>query len=412
MTDKNLENKIKNAFSNATPDMLDKILSDCENMKGTVNNMSNTNFNSNNTTAYAPKKNNKKWLGFAASLAVVILVGAFGFIYYSNNFIANAIVGIDVNPGLEMQVSKSNKVISLTAMDSDAQKVIGDMDFKGSSLEVATAAIFGSMVQNGYLTDTTNSVLISVESDNAQRAEDIKSTVSASAKTVAEQNNIGVTIASQNVVENNTEVSEIKTNEQISTGKATLINSLLKNNTTYTADALSGLTITQLMLLLNEDENDLDINGNVSNAGFISVEQVIDSALNGAGLLNVTLTEADIDYDYENGKMVYEVEFNTEGTEYDITVDALTGEIIEIKSELESDNGDDDDDNDDLDDLDDNDDDDNDDYDNDDYDDDDYDDDDYDDDDYDDDDYDDDDYDDDDYDDDGDDDDDYDDEDD
>ena len=41
-----------------------------------------------------------------------------------------------------------------------------DMDFSGSSLDVAVNAIIGSMLQNGYLNELANSVLISVDNND------------------------------------------------------------------------------------------------------------------------------------------------------------------------------------------------------------------------------------------------------
>lgn len=39
------------------------------------------------------------------------------------------------------------------------------------------------------------------------------------------------------------------------------------------------------------------------------------------------------EYDYDDGRMVYEVEFHVKGTEYDYEIDAQTGEVVKYKTE-------------------------------------------------------------------------------
>lgn len=51
-------------------------------------------------------------------------------------------------------------------------------------------------------------------------------------------------------------------------------------------------------------------------------------ALEHAGLSEDDVTDIDIDLDRDNGKLIYEVDFNSGDTEYDYDIDAETGEVI------------------------------------------------------------------------------------
>ena len=73
-----------------------------------------------------------------------------------------AVIGIDVNPSLELSINSKNKVIGVNTNNEDGKKVLGDMNLKGSNVDVAVNAIFGSMVKNGYINENDNSVLISM----------------------------------------------------------------------------------------------------------------------------------------------------------------------------------------------------------------------------------------------------------
>lgn len=52
------------------------------------------------------------------------------------------------------------------------------------------------------------------------------------------------------------------------------------------------------------------------------------AALKHAGLDENQVTDVDIDLDRDNGKLIYEVDFNSGNTEYDYDIDAETGEVI------------------------------------------------------------------------------------
>ncbi|MGT2910645.1 PepSY domain-containing protein [Streptococcus cameli] len=70
-------------------------------------------------------------------------------------------------------------------------------------------------------------------------------------------------------------------------------------------------------------------------ASLISEEQAKEAALKHAGLAESAVSQLTIQLDMENGQQVYEVDFNdtTAGLDYDYTIDAVTGEIVEHSKE-------------------------------------------------------------------------------
>ena len=68
-------------------------------------------------------------------------------------------------------------------------------------------------------------------------------------------------------------------------------------------------------------------------AGSLSFDQAKMTALNYAGVnaADATFTKAKLDL--ENGRMVYEFEFYANSTEYDVDVDANTGDIVKFTTE-------------------------------------------------------------------------------
>lgn len=60
----------------------------------------------------------------------------------------------------------------------------------------------------------------------------------------------------------------------------------------------------------------------------ITANDAKDAALRHAGLSDSQISDVDIDLDRDNGKLIYEVDFNSGNTEYDYDIDAETGEVI------------------------------------------------------------------------------------
>lgn len=60
----------------------------------------------------------------------------------------------------------------------------------------------------------------------------------------------------------------------------------------------------------------------------ITAKQARDAALNHAGLDENQVSDIEIDLDRDNGKLIYEVDFNSGNTEYDYDIDAETGKVI------------------------------------------------------------------------------------
>lgn len=60
----------------------------------------------------------------------------------------------------------------------------------------------------------------------------------------------------------------------------------------------------------------------------ITAKDAVKAALEHANLTEAQVSDVDVDLDRDNGKLIYEVDFNSGNTEYDYDVNAETGEII------------------------------------------------------------------------------------
>ena len=344
MTDHELERRLRTALDHAAPNDLEGVLSRCETGKGTVIDMTN---------AVETKKKKRRWapLAAAACLALVLVGGGGGYYYYSANNAVASLVSLDVNPSIQLEVNKNEKVLSATPMNDDGAEILDGMDLKGTQADVAMYAIIGSLLQHGYVDELANSILITVEDDDQARGEKLQQELTAQADAALANAQVNGAVLAQ-TLQNSEELSQKAQEYGISTGKAALIQAIVEgSNNTKTFEDLVGLSINELNLLYtaqaplegqtsgNEQNSGaanaapITTSGSASQSAYIGLEAAKEAALKHAGVSASDATFVEAEYDYDDGRMVYEVEFHVKGTEYDYEIDAQTGEVVKYKTE-------------------------------------------------------------------------------
>ena len=77
----------------------------------------------------------RNWsLAAAACLCVIIGSGA-GYNVYRNGKI-DSIIGIDVNPSVELSINRKNKVLNAVPLNDDAVEILEGMELKGVDLNI------------------------------------------------------------------------------------------------------------------------------------------------------------------------------------------------------------------------------------------------------------------------------------
>ncbi len=344
MTDHELERRLRTALDHAAPNDLEGVLSRCETGKGTVIDMTN---------AVETKKKKRRWapLAAAACLALVLVGGGGGYYYYSANNAVASLVSLDVNPSIQLEVNKNEKVLSATPMNDDGAEILDGMDLKGTQADVAMYAIIGSLLQHGYVDELANSILITVEDDDQARGEKLQQELTAQADAALANAQVNGAVLAQ-TLQNSEELSQKAQEYGISTGKAALIQAIVAgSNNTKTFEDLVGLSINELNLLYtaqaplegqtsgNEQNTGaanaapITTSGSASQSAYIGPEAAKEAALKHAGVSASDATFVEAEYDYDDGRMVYEVEFHVKGTEYDYEIDAQTGAVVKYKNE-------------------------------------------------------------------------------
>lgn len=331
----------------------------------------------------------------AACLALAILCS--GLVYRRANAVASVVsldvnpsFELSVSRGERVLSCRAlNDEAQAVLADMD-----GGDDLVGAKLRVAVNAIVGSLLRCGYLESISSAIMISVEDSDTARAEklqrELMSTVDEALSSVSQ-----AAVLSQTLTQD-ASLTQKAHERNISTGKAALVERVRACNASLSFDALAALSVAELKgllecgapgmpigsaeaaataeeyagtLALDSVTSEVDVefdelpphyevelhtlwgeyeykidafSGAVLSGAAniiptaqttprdeITLDEAKAAALKHAGLRTATFLEAE----REDDKAEYDIEF-TDGTwEYDYTVSALTGEILDFERE-------------------------------------------------------------------------------
>ncbi|MBE5816110.1 MAG: hypothetical protein E7315_00100 [Clostridiales bacterium] len=275
-------------------------------------------------------KSHKKWITATAVAACAVLILSIGIFSGAIDAItkrADVTVVIDVNPSVEISVNKRDKITYAAALNADGEAVLGDMQLEGAHISVAVNALIGSMLTNGYITSHNNSVLISVSGKDAQRATALEESIMNTVSMRIKENNISGSLMGQVIAGDGAGNAE-----GVSKGKMALVEAIVSSNASanLNKEDLYKLSITELAILMDERNISADIHkdGEVSKASLIGRDEAIRAALENAALNREDVQRLECELDADDGRIVYEVEFDYGSKEYEYDLNAYTGEIV------------------------------------------------------------------------------------
>ena len=315
MTNEKMEQRLASAVEKTAPNDVNGVLSRCDERKGTVIPM---------TTKKTAKK---RWTTLAAACLALVLLGGGGIFYQQAHAVAS-VVSLDVNPSIELKVSKSEKVLVCTPLNEDAKAILADMgggaDLKGAKLDVAVNAIVGSLVRNGYLNSISSAIMISVEDNDTARAEKLQRELTSTVDGVLQTSEAKASVLTQTLTQDAGLAQQARENS-ISTGKAALVNRVLALNPALKFDALAKLSVEELKDLAEAGAPAMPI----------GTDKAMDIAAAAFGKASTAkMAYSAVDPELDESPAHYEVEITSQtGEEFEYKVDAYTGAILESKRE-------------------------------------------------------------------------------
>ena len=358
MKKKKIEKQLNSAISNMVPDVLDKILAQCEEREG-IETMKFRKDKKEKALVAEENVNKKRFftpkLIGAMATVVICAFGILGVNQYQKTVNAiDSVIDFDVNPSVEIKTNKKEEIVEVNALNDEGKTILQDMDFEDVDLDVAVNALIGSMLKNGYISEAQNSILVSVKNDDEAKAKNLEEKISKDIDELLKAQNIQGSILSQ-MYNDDDEIEKLAKQYNISEGKAELINRIIKaemkdsKGNIYTFESLAKLSINELDVLLNSKNvvlNNVVSTGNVSETGLIGQEKAKEIAFAKAGTNATAVSDLEVEFDCDDGVLVYEVEFRSGNNEYEYDINAKDGTILKENVEIDDDYDNDDDDDD------------------------------------------------------------------
>ncbi len=309
-------------------DVLDSVLADCE---------SGGAFIMAEKTKRRPSL--RHLVGIAAALAIVacaaaaIGVGNRGLTAkpISSDGDINATICLDVNPSVEIAVDKSETVVDVTADNKDGESIINGQNFKGDSLSDTVETLVNRMVDEDYISNLKNSVLVSVASQNGEFGKQLEKKMSDSIYELLGSKNIEGAVLSQTITQADDELVRLAKMYNISIGKALMIKDIIEVAPYYTFEDLASRSVNDLCLTRQTsgmENGRISINGK-SKSHYITVEKAVEAALEGASRQDVSDVNVMLE-DWQGGEAAvrYHVTYIADGELKSYYINPVSGEII------------------------------------------------------------------------------------
>ncbi len=256
MKKQDLKKRISEAYKLETPDLQSRILDACENEKQEPKALPDMQI------IFRTDGRESFFAGFkrVAAVAACIVLFISGILISTfmldNNgtFVPSDVetfVYIDVNPSIELQIDGKNKVVNVVAANEDAKIVLSDLKLECIDVNTALKAIVGSMYINGYLSDDSNSVLISVNSKNDDTSYSFLRDITEQINSVFENSDMECAVIAQYITIDDALICDAK-EYGVSVGKMHLLNKIVSRTPELSNDMigeLSNLSINDLNLI-------------------------------------------------------------------------------------------------------------------------------------------------------------------
>ena len=321
MKNKEILARLSEEIRSATPDISDRLSLSPHEKRTEVIKMSKSN-------------KIKKWIIGASAAAVIALAAGIGFA--GNQYFSVAtVIGIDVNPSIELRVNKNDTVVKALALNSDAEIILDEMKLKGVDCDVAVNALIGSMLRHGYIDELKNSILISVDNPDAQKSAELEERLINEINSILSGSSVEPAVMAQSVSDD-ASIKSLAEQYGISVGKATLIQKICNADPTKTFESLAGLSVNDLYLIAETKsisaENSVT-QGTPSSASYITADEAEQAALSHAGISSSDVSYITCELDFDDGIMVYEVEFVSGNTEYEYDINAIDKSVLKFSTE-------------------------------------------------------------------------------
>lgn len=313
LNNRQLNDMLKNAFSDAAPDKANEIVAAAKD---------------NHAPTYAVSQENYKQkyvrrAALAAAVMVVILGIVFALIAFRNNT-PYATITVESDEYVEITLNRDNRPLSISGKNSAAIRLArqaGDCD----TVEEAIDGVLDAMLENGNLGENSNTILITVDAPEGE-TELLRESFDA-AKASFDDSEFDAAILTA-VASDDKSIARIASRNRITVGKAEMVTDIIRAERSFSTDSLCRLSVNDLNLLSSYRRilyNNIGVFG--ESRGCISPQNALACAADDLGFSD---SSAAVTLGVDRYGLVYSVTVHTDSGTYIYRMNAMSGEILAV----------------------------------------------------------------------------------
>ncbi|MBV1759204.1 MAG: PepSY domain-containing protein, partial [Dethiosulfatibacter sp.] len=242
------------------------------------------------------------------SLVIGMMAVSLGvFIFFTTP--ANTLT-MDVNPSIEITTNRLNNVLSVEPINQDAKDFLENFKIRDKNLENVVNDLVDRMILTGYISGgKDNLVMLAVKDDNADPL--LLDKVNTLIAAFLENKQIEAKVFNQTIAQNDAN-KNIASDYEISEGKLELMNKIVDKDDKVTIELLTSASLQTLI-----------------DKALIGHDEAIRIALEKSG--GGTVVEFELEQD--DSRYEYEIKIIKDGMEYEVEIDAMTGEVLKFEAD-------------------------------------------------------------------------------
>lgn len=193
------------------------------------------------------------YLGMVAAFCLLVVLGSIGWWQFR---MPDSVILIDINPSIQIITNRQEQVLSVKALNADAESVIAEVNAKPADLTGMVVQIVDAAIQKGYLSPQKNVVLVSVENRNLKKADALARSLNDTVKESAKAKQVMLGVLRQSYAKDK-DLEELASQHQLSEGKLRVIQTILAADPELSLEKLSKMSMTQLLDYARKNKIDL-----------------------------------------------------------------------------------------------------------------------------------------------------------
>ena len=190
------------------------------------------------------------------ALAAALIAVTFGLRFHLLGARSMAKIYLDINPSISLSIDRRERVANATAQNADGEKVLADMDLKGTDVDVAVNALIGASIRYGYLDSEKAILLLSFECDNKEMEDLLRSRLTVQASDNLTHELGSGTVLDQEVISDDS-LTELCATYDISPGKAALLAKIVADHPDFSMETMASMSLSELARYLAKMDVDL-----------------------------------------------------------------------------------------------------------------------------------------------------------